>query len=65
MCESKQTYDSVGHAKKAAKHRKGRMAYRCPVCHQWHVGQAQLKELRHRQQPKPPRIRLVEMDDGP
>lgn len=63
MCEGKQIYDSALVAKKAAKRQPGRMAYKCHVCREWHVGQVQFRPLRHRQPEKPGRINLVEMTD--
>ena len=39
-CESKIRMTAVV-AKRAARRKKGRHAYRCPICKQWHVGNNQ------------------------
>jgi hypothetical protein len=37
-CEGKVAFDKQSTAVVSSKRRKGRVVYRCPHCHGWHVG---------------------------
>jgi hypothetical protein len=40
-CDGKQQFRSAKIARRAARRKKGRVAYGCSICHYWHVGNSQ------------------------
>jgi len=44
QCDGKVVFKGRRQAGEAAKRREGRVVYRCPHCHFWHVGWAERRE---------------------
>jgi hypothetical protein len=45
QCDGKQGFDTFARAEKVARNLKGARAYRCPHCHQYHIGSTMKRTL--------------------